>query len=695
MTFLPVVANFTKSIFISDLSPRVVAAERREPPSDETHIHPRFSRTCLFCGRVGDGRKFCGNFCSKTCIARNAGKHKRFIRNGSVKYAKRVGGVHRGVRGMRGRRPHDPGDLKIKIRLPSSNGCTRRKHSIVNDDVDYGKRRNVTGLSTRTNRSRFSWEEHWRCHSLTPAIPELFINPFPVFGNLFEVGQLLEAIDPEHESMFCLASVASKCGHRIRLHFEGFPSVFNFWVNADSSKIFPCGFCDRTGRSLAPPRGQDASSFRWREYAEERKLSAAPDKAFACLSFENQTKFKVHDKLEAVDRKHPDLTCVATVTDVISDYVLIHFDGWNSDYDYWAHMASNYLRPIGWCHDNNKALSPPLNFKGEFEWGEYLRDHSPADRDAFLCKPHGFKVGMSLEVVDPRNPMLVRVASVVDTDEYRVKIHFDGWSDMYDVWMDADSPDIHPPTWSERTHHPLQAPITHEQLTRDDNGCPIPGCNGAGHVQHDKYVTHHSEFGCPYSPQNLSREPPPDRLSFPTESRHELMETLEPDSRRRGCYRGRKRGRGRASNSHWGGRRVSREIPESRNVEPTYHLRRSRLSSFNDSPIYRAAVLLHQNKRDDDVPDLWHQHVKLLPGVMGTRARDVKTWDIAKVAEFVQELTGKEDYAEIFSSQEIDGEALLMLTQTDMSSLLKLKLGPSVKIYNAIVMFKLADRLNI
>lgn len=40
-------------------------------------------------------------------------------------------------------------------------------------------------------------------------------------------------------------------------------------------------------------------------------------------------------KLEAVDRKNPGLVCVASVTDVIDDHFLVHFDNWDDTYDYW------------------------------------------------------------------------------------------------------------------------------------------------------------------------------------------------------------------------------------------------------------------------------------------------------------------------------------------------------------------------
>lgn len=41
--------------------------------------------------------------------------------------------------------------------------------------------------------------------------------------------------------------------------------------------------------------------------------------------------------------------------------------------------------------------------------------------------------------------------------------------------------------------------------------------------------------------------------------------------------------------------------------------------------------------------------------------------------------------------QQIDGEAFLLLTQADIVKILSIKLGPALKIYNSILMFKNAD----
>ena len=66
-------------------------------------------------------------------------------------------------------------------------------------------------------------------------------------------------------------------------------------------------------------------------------------------------------KLEAVDKQNASLVCVATVTNILESEgrILIHFDGWELDYDYWAKPDSVYIKPKGWCEQNGITLNKP------------------------------------------------------------------------------------------------------------------------------------------------------------------------------------------------------------------------------------------------------------------------------------------------------------------------------------------------
>jgi len=58
-------------------------------------------------------------------------------------------------------------------------------------------------------------------------------------------------------------------------------------------------------------------------------------------------------------------------------------------------------------------------------------------------------------------------------------------------------------------------------------------------------------------------------------------------------------------------------------------------------------------------------------------------WNIDAVANHVRTI-GCADQAKIFSEQQIDGEAFLLLDQSDIVNILKIKLGPALKIFNTI-----------
>ena len=66
-------------------------------------------------------------------------------------------------------------------------------------------------------------------------------------------------------------------------------------------------------------------------------------------------------KLEAKDRKHPSLTCVASIIDTNDNngQLLIHFDGWSEEYDYWCEPDSTDIHPPMWCNKHHKQLQPP------------------------------------------------------------------------------------------------------------------------------------------------------------------------------------------------------------------------------------------------------------------------------------------------------------------------------------------------
>ncbi|KFV70912.1 Lethal(3)malignant brain tumor-like 1, partial [Dryobates pubescens] len=143
--------------------------------------------------------------------------------------------------------------------------------------------------------------------------------------NGFKVGMKLEGIDPQHPSMYFILTVAEVCGYRMRLHFDGYSECHDFWLNADSPDIHPAGWFEETGHKLQPPQGYKEEEFSWTNYLKITKAQAAPKHLFVVRNTVSPG-FEVGMKLEAVDRMNPSLICVATVTDVVQNRFLVHFD---------------------------------------------------------------------------------------------------------------------------------------------------------------------------------------------------------------------------------------------------------------------------------------------------------------------------------------------------------------------------------
>lgn len=625
---------------------------------------------CANCGEYGFITDFYkdGRFCSQTCIRAFESKHVREVKKQGT---------------------------MSKMLLNMKKG---KKKILLKDGVPADQKEAKVDPYAWKKSKAFVWTRYLEQEKAAEAPARLFKNPFPAIKNNFRVGMKLEGIDPMHQSKFCVLSVVEVIGYRIRLHFDGYSECFDFWQDIDSAFIFPVGFCEKMGKTLQPPKGFTVEEFSWPTYLKLTKAVPAPKNLFSNQPVQSVTPnlFRVGSKLEAVDKKNSSLICVASVADTLGDKVLIHFDSWEDNYDYWCDMTSPFIHPVGYCEENELVLSPPADWKdvSAFTWEKYLTKTKSQAVPARAFKPHqpiAFESGMKVEVVDKRNPLLVRVASIIEVENYMVKIHFDGWSDIYDYWLEDDSPDIHPPGWCAKTGHPLVPPITPSDLVVNTGPgvCPTPGCKGIGHIKGPKYSGHHSTFGCPYSDINMNKESVlGDRLNAAAirqeEARSRFINNQQsPDGKRDlggNSELPKKLGRGRKPKSYYAALEEEKASREREQLEKEETLREGIHNSVFSSSMISAPK--------PDVPLCWEQHCKLLPGVTSIRGNEVSKWTTDQVAAFINTLPGCEDQAKLFKEEQIDGEAFLLLTQADIVKIMNIKLGPALKIFNSIVMFK-------
>ncbi|KAK2516497.1 L3mbtl3 [Columba guinea] len=738
----------------------------QEAFSEKTGIPTRLKETakmdglvfCENCYSYGTIEEFVpeGKFCSQKCAQQVKNKEPKEEKP-SMEY-----NGEDDSKGIRKRK------AKLPLKEESRDNGEKKENPDETEDKPEGR---ILRVSQRARRKRkgeitvlkqtvpskgrqaWCWASYLEEEKAIAAPTKLFkeYQSFPYNKNGFKVGMKLEGVDPEHQSIYCVLTVAEVCGYRIRLHFDGYPDCYDFWVNADSSDIHPVGWCEKTGHKLHPPKGYKEEEFSWPSYLKACKAQAAPKSLF-----ENQNAtvipsgFRVGMKLEAVDKKNPTFICVATVTDMVDNRFLVHFDNWDESYDYWCEAASPHIHPVGWCKEHKRTLITPPDYPHakHFSWEKYLEETSslPAPARAFKVKPsHGFQKNMKLEVVDKRNPVFIRVATIVDTDDYRIKVHFDGWDSIYDYWTDVDSPDIHPAGWCTKTGHPLQPPPSPLELVEalEHGGCPTAGCKGVGHIKRARHIGHHSAVTCPYSEMNLNKESLlPDRLSgeMPAAGpvpRNRKMEASErstsPVINDRKCPSPGHVAMKSSAHNRPSGKTVS-ETTEQEDTESTSPSKKPVLCDVkekkapggvlqkkdciknkeceeeetenkllisneikdveepNTQRLLSQPVIVSSKLQIPGLPLRWEQQSKLLPSVAGIPASKVSKWSTDEVSEFIRSLPGCEEHGKVFKDEQIDGEAFLLMTQSDIVKIMSIKLGPALKIFNSILMFKAAEK---
>lgn len=83
----------------------------------------------------------------------------------------------------------------------------------------------------------------------------------------------------------------------------------------------------------------------------------------------------------------------------------------------------------------------------------------------------------------------------------------------------------------------------------------------------------------------------------------------------------------------------------------------------------------------------WERHSKYLIEYFKNET-DPRYWSEEEVVEFVSSLPSCKDHGNLFSKHNIDGESFLMLSQSDLVDILKIKLGPAIKLYNCIILLR-------
>nr|CAD7413853.1 unnamed protein product [Timema poppensis] len=319
----------------------------------------------------------------------------------------------------------------------------------------------------------------------------------------FSPGMRLEVVDKARICQMKLATVHRILGKRLNLkYWDDRDSGAGFWAHEDSPVIHPVGWSQRVGHEMcAPPE------YLMRVEHGEVLPEDAPDDLFLHPPEVDLQPGDLHEgmKLEAVDPLNPSSICVATIVKVLLDgYFMVSMDpydvqegpnneGPNGNFCY--HISSPYIFPAGFCRTNSISLTAPHGYKdSEFDWDQFLAEthhrtvpvrlfirvspvqwHQRAYYGLLLLKlghltqcvcgvprqdipMHHLVEGMHLEAAEVMDPHKVCVATVKRIVTRLVRVHFDGWEEEFDQWMDLECPDIFPVGWCHLVGHKLEPP---------------------------------------------------------------------------------------------------------------------------------------------------------------------------------------------------------------------------------------------
>jgi lethal(3)malignant brain tumor-like protein len=253
------------------------------------------------------------------------------------------------------------------------------------------------------------------------------------------------------------------------------------------------------------------------------------------------------------------------------------------------------------------------------------------------------------------------------------------------------------------------------------NRCGIIGCRGLSNTKYPSQKTHNCLDECPYEIKNWSKTLKKlDRLkSKPIlhKNSRQRVRRVRQDSGSLSSNSTdipttiRKRPYERESNlvvfsDHPDQKRIRRisndvvSTPDLAADRKDFDLQLDQQSQTNENPkksILETTLRLGVTKtflsdygpRLKQAHDLWTENSKMLDINFDMTSKSYErnpiSWSVEEVADYVSKLPNCADIAEKFEQDEIDGTALLSLTQEDLVKFMGVKLGPAIKVYNRIM----------
>ncbi|XP_028133720.1 polycomb protein Sfmbt isoform X2 [Diabrotica virgifera virgifera] len=512
----------------------------------------------------------------------------------------------------------------------------------------------------------------------------------------FECGLNLEVVDKDRISQVKLAIVHKIVGKRLNVKYYDMPPEDDgFWCHEDSPLLHPVGWAKKVNHHLVAP-------INYLERVNDGIFDdddATEDlfNPYQVGFMENSVSgFCIGMKLEAIDPLNLSSISVATVTDVLNyGYIMIRIDTYDSDVtgaDWFCyHVKSPCIFPVGFCEKHNIPLTPPKGYDVlTFNWKSYLLQtgSSPALPSLFktFIPLHGFQPGMKIEAADLMAPRLLCIATIAKVTGRLLKVHFDGWEDEYDQWLDCESPDIYPVGWCQSVGYKLEGPpafakqllpVVKTQKAKK-RGRKKKKDTASKSQQHAATSTNSETSSVFEAPEPLERMEQSETSEVGGIEEPEEMPT-ETD--------------------------LATIIPDIESLASTEDINDSHGPEAGQEPAGPDQSLPISSEVVDDsfnpcVNSSTPSSPKVIPRLIdnsgSTSERSElcpKEWSSSDIVQFLR-VNDCANYSDAFSKQNIDGKKLLDLSKEDVIDITGGKVGPSLKIYDLVQQLKLKMNLS-
>ncbi|NXD91241.1 SMBT1 protein, partial [Chaetorhynchus papuensis] len=222
-------------------------------------------------------------------------------------------------------------------------------------------------LAIRSLRSEADWQEILKKvkeEEEESSVPTDLFKDKPVIGvHSFSEGMKLEAVDPMAPFVISPATVLKVYNDKyFMIEIDDLraerASSQRYICHVNSAGIFPVQWSLKNGLHLSPPPGYPGQDFDWADYLKQCGAEAAPQSCFPSLTSDHG--FKENMKLEAVNPVDPEEVCIATVTKLKESYLWLQLEGSKKPVpECIVSVESMNIFPVGWCETNGYQLRPP------------------------------------------------------------------------------------------------------------------------------------------------------------------------------------------------------------------------------------------------------------------------------------------------------------------------------------------------